>query len=632
MPSRTTPMIKFCATGKSGLGHLRRVTNVARAIRAARSEARLVLITNAPVAGLSADDCGLFSHIHEAPRERMASLLASLPRGPVVVDTAVLPGLEALSDPLILILRETVEAKLAEFRLGKGRLWDLAVVPSPQEHWQPDRALVGVRHVVYAGWICRTIASQGPVLPEAHDNRPRLLVATGGGGTKDTAVRLRDEIDAVLGHLRSHLPDALILQAAGPRLPAEGRLTQAHDIVDVGSRLNEAFAEADAVVSTVGYNSVLELAALQTPALLVPISRTFDDQEQRAILWGAKLGLAHEAGASERSAQWLSRVLEDRARRMPVDLGAGAAEVAGHAILKLVPEPRFEKPVKSLARARSIVEAARFLKAQDAPVLDLALDDARELLLMTRIEGEDLRKIAAVRQRCSGHQSLGAIADLMTLAMSELAAFHRAGQAFPAGELPAFDPFAKVRPRLQFVYNDDQRLRIGRLAHVLEARLARMGAQPSTIVHGDFHVGQVLVDGTTAATYVVDLDDVAIGNPASDVGNFAAHVVTASSLYTGPVRDGIEALIEELSAAYRARNGALLLDPIAVSLYASAALLRRLLKLYVAGAGDLPRHPEILAAAERLHDVATAALQRAAASQLSSSEFIEHRLTGAFSQ
>jgi ABC-type bacteriocin/lantibiotic exporter with double-glycine peptidase domain len=43
----------FCATGKSGLGHLRRVTNIASALHQLDPSLKLVLVTNSTVAGSS---------------------------------------------------------------------------------------------------------------------------------------------------------------------------------------------------------------------------------------------------------------------------------------------------------------------------------------------------------------------------------------------------------------------------------------------------------------------------------------------------------------------------------------------------------------------------------------------------
>lgn len=63
---------------------------------------------------------------------------------------------------------------------------------------------------------------------------------------------------------------------------------------------------------------------------------------------------------------------------------------------------------------------------------------------------------------------------------------------------------------------------VGPIARTLEARSLREDHLPYRIVHRDFHPAQVLVDG--AAVSFLDLDKVAWGDPAIDVGNFLAHL------------------------------------------------------------------------------------------------------------
>lgn len=105
--------------------------------------------------------------------------------------------------------------------------------------------------------------------------------------------------------------------------------------MDPGGALNELFLDADAVISTAGYNSVLELATTDTPALLVPIPRSIDDQEARARSWAAALGAWLNADSPGEAAEWLRRTLIERQRRLPVDLGPSGEDKAARAILDL---------------------------------------------------------------------------------------------------------------------------------------------------------------------------------------------------------------------------------------------------------------------------------------------------------
>lgn len=147
--------IAFCATGKTGLGHLRRIANIARAVRERDPARSMALLTNAPVEALPPEDGALFRRIEVTPRQAMARRLSTRDSGPVVVDTAVLPRLHAVERPLCLVLRETIPERLPGFRLENGRPWDLIVLPQPAGEWRPDPDLVPARRVAAVGYIYR---------------------------------------------------------------------------------------------------------------------------------------------------------------------------------------------------------------------------------------------------------------------------------------------------------------------------------------------------------------------------------------------------------------------------------------------------------------------------------------------
>ncbi len=388
--------IKFCLTGRSGLGHLRRVANIASRLRELWPHMAIHLVVNAPIAGLSRDEVANFDCICLADRKAMAATLAGLPAGPVVVDTAVVPLLGAIPDPLCLVLRETVAARLPAFRLDLGRKWDATIVPAPAGHWDLDPSVIGTHRVAHVGWIYRQCADHSdPVLPAAGTN-VRLLVATGGGGTQETAAALRAQIDPILFALRRRLRSVTILQVVAPRLHVDGFLANADARIYVGAHLNEAFAEADAVITTVGYNSVLELAQLDTPALLVPCERSLDDQHDRAALWGPRLGHAHRVGDPEASAEWLAQLLGRRQRRRPYPLGENGAEAAARIIQSLAEvsngdtEWCYRKPINCRARKPDLrtAEVSTELFRQGVLTPPARLNQCG--LLMTRIPGPNL--------------------------------------------------------------------------------------------------------------------------------------------------------------------------------------------------------------------------------------------------
>ncbi|MFQ5565542.1 MAG: hypothetical protein ACE5EU_04185 [Paracoccaceae bacterium] len=327
-------MIWFCATGKTGLGHLRRCATVARALRRLTKDRPIGLATNAAVAGLEAADRAAFNQIETVERGDIAARIAGCGRGPVVADTAVLPGLAALDRPLVLILRETPRKRVVRFRLEGTRPWDLVIVPNPREHWLPEADDGFARRVAPVGWIYRPT----PASPHPPREPLRVLVATGGGGTAETAAALKAEIDPVIAVARAaaHRPFTVV-QAIGPRAAPEGRLDQADRTLDPGGELNREFARADFAISTAGYNSVLELAMTDTPTLLIAVARNIDDQEARARLWGPRLGACHTPGDRVGSGKWLARRIDAGAPRAPWDLGPSGAAAAARHILGLAP-------------------------------------------------------------------------------------------------------------------------------------------------------------------------------------------------------------------------------------------------------------------------------------------------------
>jgi predicted glycosyltransferase len=323
--------ICFLATSKSGLGHLRRTATIARSLRRQAPGRVLRLVSNARPEGLEPEDMAIFDTVHIAERAAMPTAFPAAGRRTLVLDTMTVPGIERLSDPLVLILREAPVGEMHRFRLEGGRPWDQLIVANPRGHWMPEPSALAARAVLPVGWIYRaTGLRQGP-----GPTVPRVLVATGGGGTADTALQLYGVIDDLLRQARRAGAVFHAVQAVGPRAQGFGRLDQADEVVDPGGLLNAQFRDADVVLSTAGYNSVLELATTDTPVLLLPIPRSIDDQTARARAWAPRLGAWHDPAAPDAAADWLVRQVADPQRRAPVDLGESGERLAASAILSL---------------------------------------------------------------------------------------------------------------------------------------------------------------------------------------------------------------------------------------------------------------------------------------------------------
>lgn len=329
--SRTADVV-MCATGRSGLGHLRRMTNIAGSLRQLLPQRDIRLISNAPVAALHDHERNLFSNTVLAERAEMARTPDVLNAHITVVDTAVLPGLHEAAGKLCLVLRETILSRLHEFQLEAGRKWDMVLVPNPKDHWLPDAAVVGADRVEPVGWIYRR--PEAPPVPgyaQPLSSKKRVLIASGGGGNDETSRYIAGQCRQIVSELRCTYPEPLhIVQAAGPRMPPHCHVALCDEVIDPGPRLNELFGSFDLIISTAGYNSVLELAQTNRPVILLPIARSYDDQNDRARKWASQIGFAHQENRAVTTAAWATQVLAGNCRRRPYDLGAsGTARAAG---------------------------------------------------------------------------------------------------------------------------------------------------------------------------------------------------------------------------------------------------------------------------------------------------------------
>ena len=321
--------IAFWGTSRSGLGHLRRLSSIAQSLVRHAPDLKPTLITNAPPDGLAADDLARFSRIVVCPRRDMAQVLARSRTELAVLDTLQLPGMSEFRGQAVLILREMPEALVEGFRRDDGRPWNRVIVPNPQAHWMPGDDPQFARDIRAAGWILRPTGPRAPGTPPTG-----IVVATGGGGSEETRAHLYPLLNRLVAMTRARTRHPFLLRhAIGPRAGGAA-LEQADEVFDPGGDLNAVFRDADLVISTAGYNSVLELANTDTPALLTAIPRSLDDQAARARLWGPKLGHWLDPDSLEMAAAWLADRIDRPRRRPPVDLGPDGAVRTANLILE----------------------------------------------------------------------------------------------------------------------------------------------------------------------------------------------------------------------------------------------------------------------------------------------------------
>lgn len=313
---------------------MRRITNIARSLKNRAPEATLALVTNATPAGMTDEEVGLFGDVAVVPRNEMTGYLKGKGARTVVVDTAVLPGLHRLDARLALLLRETIACRLDRFRLEGGRKWDLVMLPNPVDHWQPSSEAIPARNIRALGWVYRRpVESTFPLHPVdssvEENNRPRLLIASGGGGSGNKWNSFRTDVSRLLSELQRCLETkAVVYQVLGPRAGEDARIDGVDEWIRPGPNLHAVFGKADLVISAAGYNSTLELACTDVPVLFVPVPMTYDDQAGRARRWAPLLGQYHESACCDENIRWMANILTRRERRSPVDLGPSGASTA----------------------------------------------------------------------------------------------------------------------------------------------------------------------------------------------------------------------------------------------------------------------------------------------------------------
>lgn len=323
--------IAFLGTSRSGLGHLRRIANIARHVALREPGARLTLITNAEPAGLGREDMAPFRQVIVCDTSDMARVLVTTRVTLAIADTMTLPGMGAYKGRSALILRETPADRLSRFVRDDGRGWDLVLVPNTADHWTPEMPAGFSKRIDHVGWIRRPAGCRSPC-----EQCAGIVLATGGGGNDRTRAMLYPTLADLFDRARTLSKTGFRLrQALGPRAAGQA-LPGVDEVFDPGADLNRIFRAADVVISTAGYNSVLELASTDTPTLLVPIPRSLDDQTARVKLWGARLGFGMLPDQTEEAARWLADRIDLPRRRAPFDLGPDGAARAAESLLDLM--------------------------------------------------------------------------------------------------------------------------------------------------------------------------------------------------------------------------------------------------------------------------------------------------------
>ncbi|NNG02999.1 MAG: phosphotransferase [Inquilinus sp.] len=274
-------------------------------------------------------------------------------------------------------------------------------------------------------------------------------------------------------------------------------------------------------------------------------------------------------------------------------------------------EGRARKPLDAVHAGRGHVFAGRSVRLRSAGVRTplLTYDERRDEISYPWIPGRSGAEWLRGRlAESSGLDRMGAVGSACAELLYPLIRLHTTS---PQGlALAPFDPWHRIRPRIDALARASAEAVAGpvpdaavRAFEALEEALGVAVGQSAMNgwgpIHGDFHIGQVLFESGAGQAWLLDADDLALGPPESDLGNFVAHLATSDHVGAAPPLAAFKTLAGLAVRHYGELSGREVAAG-EVDTYGAVALLRRALKLHERGA-----------APDRVNAISAAALSSA---------------------
>ena len=255
----------------------------------------------------------------------------------------------------------------------------------------------------------------------------------------------------------------------------------------------------------------------------------------------------------------------------------------GHWARKPVPRGKAEDARQIVWRTRKLVD---FGLATPLCRFEPATSD----LLFPWIDGLTGDQILAETLIGAGEQVPGAVLDkLWRSLLHPLKQLHAIDPQDL--RLSPLNPWRRIDPRIARLRHGsplegDLNKKVTDIRKVCETTLAAATAAgknlPQKTVHGDYHLRQVLFANKDRRAWLLDLDDLAAGSPESDLGNFAAHLITAGLFSPRPSAALYFKVARRVQRAYEA-DTKVALEAAMLDSYGAVALLRRALKFQARG-------------------------------------------------
>jgi predicted glycosyltransferase len=362
---RRAGKVMFYSHDTFGLGHLRRTLAIANHLQANAAGLSQLIVTGSPAASafplpagadfvklpsVTKDDDGTYvPRSLDTSFQRLRDMRAELVLGAakhfrpdvLIVDHApaglkgeMLPALRWLEEHLpqtrlVLGMRDIIDAapvvRQAWSREGVYDLLDTTydailgygqrdLYDSVREYGFSPMAAAKFRYVGYLGRAAPTVA-KAAIRKRIGMATDRLVVVVAGGGGDGTHL-MRTAIRGMRKHGKRAPFDMLVI--GGPLMALAdaaslqdllGRRRNLH-YLQFTAEMTSYLAAADAVVSMGGYNTVCELAAVGTPAIIVPRVAPRQEQAIRARMLEAH-GIARMVHPDDLGSKSLLRAIDD---------------------------------------------------------------------------------------------------------------------------------------------------------------------------------------------------------------------------------------------------------------------------------------------------------------------------------
>jgi len=304
--------IMFHAINGIGLGHIFRTLNIAKALRKLiNCEILFVTTTNFTevfekerfeyvVVGKSSEELKELSRknisVQEYLRQKESPVIEQIKKfEPDILffDQAILPNAIGYAESknifLVYILREIKSSSYFNRFKDTLPLLDLILIPHEKEEVNP-----GFWKILNLGFEKKNIFFAGNIFREPEKGKIKqvrkkykkkgyeflVTVVSGGGGIADDTKKFFNQVAELAKKI--HLKNKKInwLFVKGP-LFHDNLLFKDFHVIDYESNMPELFATSDLIISRGGYNSVNEIIAAKTPALVNPGFSFFDSQIER---------------------------------------------------------------------------------------------------------------------------------------------------------------------------------------------------------------------------------------------------------------------------------------------------------------------------------------------------------------